>query len=108
MLKTYPFSNPNIFFSKVRFFPQLLSSRTVLTKTFEKSAICKSWKEKSANRMRGMMGMQGIRVGIIGIRRIGAGMRGIRLEMLEIRVKMMGMGGDQARNDRNKGGNAGN
>ena len=54
------------------------------------------------------MGMQGVRVGIIGIRRIGAGMRGIRLEMLEIRVKMMGMGGDQARNDRNKGGNAGN
>ena len=38
------------------------------------------------------MGMQGIRVGIIGIRRIGAGMRGIRLEMPEIRVKMMGMG----------------
>ena len=92
MVKTYSFSNPNIFFSKIRFFSQLLSSRTVITKTFEKSAICKSWKGKSGNRMRGMMGMQGIRVGIMGIRRIGAGMRGIRLEMPEIRVKMMGMG----------------
>ena len=91
MLKTYPFSNPNIIFSKIRFFPQLLSSRTVLTKTFEKSAVCKSWKGESGNRMRGMMRMLGIRVGIMGIRRIGAGMRGIRPE---IRVKMMGMGGE--------------
>ena len=37
------------------------------------------------------MRMLGIRVGIMGIRRIGAGMRGIRPE---IRVKMMGMGGE--------------
>ena len=35
ILKTYPISKRNIHFSKILFFPQLLSSGTILTITFE-------------------------------------------------------------------------
>ena len=44
-------------------------------------AICISWNGESGNEMRGMMGTQGIKVG----------MREIRVEMREIRVGMLGM-----------------
>ena len=37
-------------------------------------AICKSWNGESGNDFRGMMGMQGIRVGIQGMRGIRVGM----------------------------------
>ena len=37
ILKTYPFSKQNKTFSKILFFPQLLSSGTILTITFEMS-----------------------------------------------------------------------
>ena len=44
-------------------------------------AICKTWNGESGKKMRGMMGTQGIKVG----------MQEIRVEMREIRVGMLGM-----------------
>ena len=58
-------------------------------------AICKSWNGESWNGMRGMMGMQGIKVG----------MQRIRVGMMEIRGIRVGMRGIGVGNDGNKGEN---
>ena len=62
-------------------------------------AICKSGNGESGNGMRGMIGMQGIRVEMQGI---GVGMRGIRVGMQGIRVGMRGIGGENVERDKNK------
>ena len=54
-------------------------------------AICKSWNGKSGKRMREMMGMQGIRIGIRETRVEMLGMQGITVGMMKMRVIRVGM-----------------
>ena len=102
--------------TRLRLHKLLQTIKRKYLQVYIKLTICKSRNGGSGNRMKGMMGMRGIREGMQRIRvrmqGIEVGMRGIMTLMPEIKAgndgNQGGNAGNQGGNDGNQGGNDGN